>query len=65
MVRLGLAPLSIPPYPMGPSFLPPPNTFELCPGASIFLLAPALVSGCILGLRSGGEALSVAEARVV
>lgn len=29
----------------------PPKTFELCPNASIVLLAPALLSGCIPGLR--------------
>lgn len=46
---------------MGPSLLPPP----LSPNASIFLIAPALISGCIPGLQSGGKALSVAEARVV
>lgn len=51
MARLGLVPLSIPPCPMGPSLLPPPKTFELCPNASTFLIAPALVSGCILGLQ--------------
>lgn len=64
MVRLGLLPLSILCL-MGPSLLPPPKTFELCPNVSILLIAPALVSGCILGLHSGGEALSVAEAGVV
>lgn len=59
-VRLGLVPLSIPPRPVGPSLLPP---LELCPNASTFLLAPALLS--ILGLQGGGEALGVAEAGVV
>lgn len=42
----------------------PAFPFELCPNPSI-RRAPALLSGCILGLQSGGKALSVAEARML